>query len=94
MNQFKSLHGKYTTNLPRDWNSQPTEYHFKYRTSPTNTTTVVSDIMGIFNHHAIDNGYVEVHHSEFSVESNYKSVPDSCTNPIKSIFDNEIDHLL
>ena len=50
--------------------------------------------MGILNHHAIDNGEVEVHYSEFPVESNSEYVPDTYTTPIKSIDDDEMDHIL
>ena len=42
------------------------------------------------NNYAIDNGDIT---SEVPVESNYDSVPDSDTTPIKSI-DDEMDHLL
>ena len=76
MNQFNTLHGKEQNEPPRDWNSQPPESHFKYRTSPTNTSPVVSYIMGRPNHHAIDNGDVGVYPSEFPVEFNSESVPD------------------
>ena len=50
--------------------------------------------MGRMNHHNIDNGDVEVHPWYFPVESNSESVPDPDTNPIKSIDDDEMDHLL
>ena len=50
--------------------------------------------MGRLNHHAIDNGDVKVHPSEFPVESNFESVPDPYTTPIKSIDDYEMEHLL
>ena len=43
--------------------------------------------MGVLNHRAIDNGDVEVHPSEFSVESNSESVSDPDTSPINSIDD-------
>ena len=46
------------------------------------------------NHHAIDNGNVKIPTSKFPVESNSESVPDTDTTPIKSIDDDEIDHLL
>ena len=55
---------------------------------------MVSDIMGILNHHYIDNRDFEVHPSEFPFESNYESILDSDTTPIKSIDDDEMDHLL
>ena len=69
MNQFNALHGEETNELPREWNIQPPEVHFKYRNSPTKTSSVVSSIMGRLNHRAVDNGDFEVHPSEFSVES-------------------------
>ena len=50
--------------------------------------------MGRLNHHAIDNGYVEVHPSEFPFESNTESVPFPDTTVIKPIDDDEMDHLL
>ena len=54
----------------------------------------MSAIMGKINHHDIDNGDVKIPISEFSVESNYESVPYPDTTIIKSIDDDEIDHLL
>ena len=53
-----------------------------------------SAIIGRLNHRSIDNGDVEVHPSEFPVEFNSESVPDPDTTPIKSIYDDEMDHLL
>ena len=50
--------------------------------------------MGRLNHYAIDTGGVEVHPSDFPVESNSKSVPDPDTTPIKSIYDDEMDYIL
>ena len=47
--------------------------------------------MGKLNHHAIDNGDIT---SDVPVESNYDSVPDPDTTPIKSIYDDEMDQLL
>ena len=55
---------------------------------------MVSAIMGRLNHHAIGNGDVEVHPSEFSVEYNSESVLDPDTTMIKSVYDDEMDHLL
>ena len=43
------------------------------------------------NHHAIDNGDIT---SDVPVDSSYESVPDPYTTPIKSIGDDELDHLL
>ena len=42
---------------------------------------------GGLNHHAINNGDIEVHPSMFPVEFNSESVPDTDTTPIKSIDD-------
>ena len=50
--------------------------------------------MGRLNHHAIDNGDVQVHTSDFPVEFNYESVTDPDTTPNKSMDDGEMDHLL
>ena len=50
--------------------------------------------MGRLNHHAIDNGDVEVHTPEFPVKFNSESVPDPGTTQIKSIDDHNTDHLL
>ena len=61
------------------------------RSSTSRTNPVVSDIMGKLNHHAIDNSDIT---SEFPVESSYDSVPDPDITPIKSIDDDEMDHLL
>ena len=55
---------------------------------------MISAIMGKLNHHAIDNGDVKIPTSDVPVESNYDSVPDPDTTPIKSIDDDEMDHLL
>ena len=47
--------------------------------------------MGQLNHHSIDNGDIT---SDVPVEYSYYSVPDPDTTPIKSINDDEMDHLL
>ena len=52
---------------------------------------MVSAITGKLNHHAINNGDIT---SDVLVESSYDSVPDPDTTPIKSIDDDEMDHLL
>ena len=52
-------------------------------TSTPNTSPLVSYIMGRINNYTIDNGDVEVQHSEFPVEANYKYVPDPYTTLIK-----------
>ena len=93
-NQFNALHGDKTTDTPREWSSQPTSDHFKYSTSPTKTSPLVLYIMVRLNHHAIDNCGVQVHTSDFLVEPDSESVPDPNTTPIKSIDDDEMDHLL
>ena len=89
MNQFNALHGEKPTDPSKEWNIQLTAAHFKSRTSPTKTSTMVSDIMGGLNHHDIDNGNVEVQNSEFPFEYNSESVPDLDTTPIKLIDDDE-----
>ena len=94
MNQFYALNGQEPNEPPRDWRRQPPLDHFKYRTSPPNTSPVVSDITVRLNHHAIDNGDVKVNTSDYPVESNSESVPDTDTTPIKSNNDDEMDHLL
>ena len=94
MNQLNEIHGDEQNEPPREWNSQPPEVHFKYRTSPSKINPVISAIMGKLNHHAIDNGDVKFPTSEFTVESNYESVPDPETTTIKSIDDDEMYHLL
>ena len=94
MTQCKTLHGDEPTKPPTDLNSQPSAAHFKPRAYPTKTSPVVSAIMGRLNHHAVDNGDVEVHPSEFPDEYNSEYVPDPETTPIKSIDDDEMDHLM
>ena len=73
--------------MPRECNIQPPEANFKSRTSPPNTSPMISDIMGGINHHTIDNGDVKVFPLEFPVEFNSEYVTDLDTNPIKSIDD-------
>ena len=91
---FNSLHGEEPNDPPIGWNSQPPEAHFKSSIFPPKTSPVVSSIIGILNHFAIVNGNVEVHPSEFPVESNYEYVPDPDTTLIKSIYDDEMDYLM
>ena len=50
--------------------------------------------MDRLNHRTIDNSGVEVHPSEFPVEFNSESVSYTETTTIKSIDDDEMDHLL
>ena len=83
MNQFNSLHGDEPTDPPRECNSHPPAYHFKYNTSLLKTSPVVSAITGRLDQHAIDNGDFEVHPSDFKAEYNSESVPDPDTTPIK-----------
>ena len=94
MNHLNALNGEEPNEPPRNWNVQPQPAHFKYRTSTPNTSPLFSDIMGRLNHHAIDNCNVEVHTSEFKVEFNPGYVPDPKATPIKSIDDDEMDHIL
>ena len=50
--------------------------------------------MGRLNHHAIDIGDVEITTSDFPVGYNSEPFPYPDTTPIKSIDDDEMDHLL
>ena len=61
---------------------------------PPPKSPVVSAIMGRLNYHTIDSGDVEVKPSNFPVESNSESVTDPNTNLIKSIDDDEMEHLM
>ena len=90
-NQFIALHGDKPKEPPRELNSQPPAAHFKSRSSNSIANPEVSAIMGKLNHHAIDNGDIT---SDVPVESNYDSVPDPEITAIKSIYDDEMDHLL
>ena len=55
---------------------------------------MVLDIMGRLNHNAVDNIDFEVYPSEYTFEYTSDSVPDPDTTTIKSIDDDEMDHLL
>ena len=94
MNHFNELHGDEPKEPPRERNSQPPAAHFKSRSSPSRTNPVISANTGKINHHAIDNGDVKIPISDVPVESSYESVPDPDTTTIKSIDDDEMDHLL
>ena len=94
MNQFYALHDDEPNYPQREWNSQHPESQFKSRTYPSKTNPVISDIRGILNNYAIDNGDVEFQPSEFPVESHYESFPYTDSTPIKSIDDDEIYRLL
>ena len=94
MNQFNAVHGEEPKEPPIEWNIQPPAAHFKSRTSPSRTNPVISAIVGKLNHYVIDNGDVKIPTSDFPVDSNYESVPDPDNTPIKSIDDDEIDHLV
>ena len=94
MYQLNSLHGEEPTYPPRECNIQDPFSQFKYRTSSPKTSPEVSTIMVRFNHHALDNGDVELCPSEFPVLSYSEYVPYPYNTPIKSIDDNEMDHLL
>ena len=87
MNQFNALHRDEPTYPPREWNSQPPEVHFNFRTSPPKPSPVVSYIMERLNRHYGDNGDVEVYPSWYIFESTYDSVLYPDTTIIKSIFD-------
>ena len=94
INQSNYLYLDEPTETPRECNNQPPAAHFKYIDYTPKTSPLVSAIMGRLNHHTIDNGDVEVQPLEFPVESNSGSVPDTDTTPIKSIYDDEMVHLL
>ena len=70
MNSFNSLYVEEPNDPPKYWNSRQLADHLKSRTFNSKTITVVSTIIGRLNHHAIDNSDVEVHSSDFPVESN------------------------
>ena len=72
MNQFNTLHGDEPNESPIECNIQPPEVHFRSKTYPSKTNPVVSAIMGILDHRAIDNGDAKVTTSEFPVEFNYE----------------------
>ena len=93
MNKFNDLHGDEPTHPPIEWNSQAKSAHFKSSTSPPKTRPVVSYIMVEINHHVIDNGDIEVNPSDNSYRYNSESVPDSDTTLIKSIDNDEMDHI-
>ena len=61
MNKFNALHSEEPNEPPRDCNSQPPSYHFKYRNSPPKISPLVSDITATLNHRKIYNGGVVVH---------------------------------
>ena len=63
-------------------------------TSPYNTSPVVLAITERVSHHTIDNGEVKFHNSDLPIEFNSESVPYPYTTPIKSIYDDEMDHIL
>ena len=94
MNYSNALHGDEPKEPPREWNSQPPTSHFKSRKSPSRTNPDFSASVRELNHCAIDNGDVKNTTSYFQVESNYESVPDTDTTPVKSIGDDKMDHLL
>ena len=50
--------------------------------------------MGRLNHHAVDNGDVEVYPSYYPLESTSEYVPAGDNTKIKYIYDDEMDQLL
>ena len=50
--------------------------------------------MDKLNHHALDHGDVKITTTEVPVDFNYESFPDPYTTPIKSIGNDEMNHLL
>ena len=93
MNQFNAINGEDSTNPPIECNIQPPELHFKPFTCPPKTSPVISAIMGVLNHHAVDNGDVNVYTSDYPLESNSEYVTDLYKTPIKSIYDDEMDQI-
>ena len=83
MNQFNAINGEEPTKPPRDWNIQPASDNFKSSTCPPKTRPLVSAIMGRLNHCVVDNGDVEFRPSNFPVEFNSESVPDTDTTTVK-----------
>ena len=67
MNQLNTLCGDEPTDPPIDCNILPLAVQLKYRTSPPNKSPVFLAIMGIINHHVVDNGDVEVYPSEYPI---------------------------
>ena len=94
MNQFTALHVDEPTEPPREWNIQPLEDQFKSRAYPSKTSPVVSTSMERLNIIAIGNSDVKVSPFIFPAGSNSGSIPAPETTPIKSIDDDEMDHLL
>ena len=60
MKQFNVLHGDEPTEPLREWNRQPPEFHFEYKTSPSKTSSVVLAIIGRIHYHYVNNSYIEV----------------------------------
>ena len=94
MNQLNAFNDDKTNNPPIQCNSQSPADHFKPCTSPPKISPMVSAIMGRLNNIEIGNGDVEVQPLEFTFDSDSESVPDPYANPIKSIDDDEMDHIL
>ena len=94
MNQFNALRVNEPNEIPIEWSIQPLVAHFKSRTSPSNTSPVVSAIMGKNNHCAIDNGNFQVRTSDIPVEFNSESVPYPYIPLIIPIDGDEIDDLM
>ena len=57
-NKLNALHGEETNEPPIQWSRKTPAAHFKYRTSPPNTSPVVSSTNGKLNHRGNDNGDV------------------------------------
>ena len=55
---------------------------------------VIFFVIGRLDHHAIDNGNVEVHPPEYPFEYTSEYFPDPDTTTIKSIDDDEMEQLL
>ena len=67
MNQLNRLYGDEPTDPPIYCNILPLAVQLKSRTSPPNKSPVFFAIMGILNHHVVDNGDIEVYSSEYPI---------------------------
>ena len=94
INQSNELRVNETTEPLRYWKSQPPEVHFKYCIPPPNTSPLVSDITGRLNHHAVDNGDLDIYPTDYALKYGYDSVPEPYNTPIKSIDDDEMEQIL
>ena len=80
MNQFNELHGDNTNKATKEWNIQ---VHLKNHIYAQKRITMGSYIKGRINHHAVDNGDVDVYPSNYPLEYTSASVPDTNNKPIQ-----------